>query len=104
MDDKHVHCKRGFVNADPRLLIESDVVCEVNTDCRDGGLLTETDKANLRLIAAAPELLAAVEWIRQYIAKHEDWIPTIESCPEAEYFDEVCTLIARVTGKNPKLP
>jgi hypothetical protein len=57
VDDKHVHCAKGFVNP----AIESDVVVEVNTDCHTGGLLTETDKANLRLVAASPDLLDALK-------------------------------------------
>jgi len=61
VDDRHVHCRDGFVNTDPRLLLEDDVVCEVNIDYRKGGLLTETDKANLKLIAAAPDLLEACQ-------------------------------------------
>lgn len=68
IDDKHIHCSKGFVNSDPRLMLESDVVCEVNTDCNAGGLLTDTDKANMALIVKAvnahDELVAALRLAR----------------------------------------
>jgi len=38
----------------------TDVVVQVDTECHSRGLLNETDQANLRLIAAAPELLEAL--------------------------------------------
>lgn len=58
VDDRHVHCQDGLTyphGQEP----ETDIIVEVNTDCHDNGLLNETDKANLQLIAAAPDLLAA---------------------------------------------
>jgi hypothetical protein len=67
VDDCHVHCTKGFVNKDPNLMFEDDVVCQVNTECRANGLLTATDKANLKLIASAPDLLSTLEAIKARI-------------------------------------
>jgi len=59
VDDRHVHCKAGLTY--PRgVEPETDVIVQVDTDCHSRGLLNETDQANLRLIAAAPELLEAL--------------------------------------------
>ena len=55
VDDKHIHAA-GYVYT--TALVDDDLVVEVNTDTRAGGLLTDTDRANLALIAMAPELLA----------------------------------------------
>lgn len=46
--------------------VDDDLVVEVNTSTRPYGLLTETDKANLALIAAAPKMLIAL----QHVAGH----------------------------------
>lgn len=60
VDDRHVHCKAGLTY--PRgVEPETDVIVQVDTDCHSRGLLNETDQANLRLIAAAPELFGVVE-------------------------------------------
>ena len=47
--------------------VDDDLVVEVNTSTRPYGLLTETDKANLALIAAAPDLLAALKGVMQEV-------------------------------------
>ena len=64
VDDKHIHCAKGLTlpyGQEP----ETDVIVEVNTDCHEGGILRGTDKANLRLIASAPDLLAALKEIAE---------------------------------------
>ena len=58
VDDKHIHAA-GYVYT--TALVDDDLVVEVNTDTRAGGLLTDTDRANLALIAAAPDLLEALQ-------------------------------------------
>lgn len=59
VDDRHIHREKGLTYP-PGVEPETDVVVLVDTDCHKNGLLNATDKANLRLIAAAPELLAAL--------------------------------------------
>lgn len=44
---------------------KSRLICEVRPDyCEKGGALSETDRANARLIAAAPSLLRALKALR----------------------------------------
>ncbi len=61
-DDRHIHPASGLTY--PRgVEPETDVIVLVDTDCHQNGLLNETDKANLRLIASAPCLLQACEQV-----------------------------------------
>jgi hypothetical protein len=57
-DDRHIHPKSGLTYP-PGIDPETDVIVMVDTDYHNNGLLNETDKANLRLISAAPDLLEA---------------------------------------------
>lgn len=60
VDDRHIHTAHGLTypsGTEP----ETDVVAMIDTDCHASGLLNDTDKANLNLISAAPELLAFAE-------------------------------------------
>ena len=85
VDDKHIHCAKGLTlphGQEP----ETDVICEVNTDCHADGLLTDTDKANLRLVAAAPDLLAALKSAVAQIEMSidlETWTPDTQGKLEA---------------------
>lgn len=59
VDDRHIHCATGLTyprGQEP----ETDIILAVDTDCHERGLLNKTDIANLRLAAAAPDLLAAL--------------------------------------------
>lgn len=59
VDDRHVHPLNGLTY--PRgVEPETDVIVVVDTDCHERGLINDTDRANLRLIAAAPALHAAL--------------------------------------------
>lgn len=71
-DDRHVHPDAGRLTYPPGVEPETDVIVLVDTDCHENGLLNETDKANLRLIAAAPEMLEALR----------------NALPACEYYDE----------------
>jgi hypothetical protein len=55
VDDRHIHAQTGFVYTSP--IVDDDLIVEVNTDTRPNGLLTDTDKANLDLIAEAFNVL-----------------------------------------------
>lgn len=66
VDDRHVHPENGLVYSQGH--IEDDVIVCVDTDARVGGLLSETDKANLRLISAAPDLLEACKDLMRHYA------------------------------------
>lgn len=59
-DDRHIHPAHGLAYP-PGVEPETDVIVLVDTDGHRHALLNETDKANLRLIAAAPEMLAALQ-------------------------------------------
>jgi hypothetical protein len=60
-DDRHVHPDNGRLAYPRGVEPETDVIVLVDTDQHDGGMLNETDKANLRLIAAAPQLLESLQ-------------------------------------------
>jgi len=59
VDDRHIHRQDGLTYSDP-YDPETDLIVMVDTDCHPNGLLNDTDKANLRLIALAPEMLEAL--------------------------------------------
>ena len=60
-DDRHIHPDNGRLTYPIGEPTETDVIVLVDTDQHPNGLLTETDKANLRLIAAAPTLAALAD-------------------------------------------
>jgi len=69
VDDRHIHCSTGLTypkGEEP----ETDVVVVVDTSCHKDGLLTATDKANLRLIAymrnTCEELVEAAQLVLDY--------------------------------------
>lgn len=74
VDDRHIHPDSGRLTYPAGQEPETDVILLVDTDCHKNGLLTATDKANLRLAAAAPELLAALEQLFEHCAMtHSKW-------------------------------
>lgn len=80
-DDRHIHPASGLTY--PRgVEPETDVIVLVDTDQHADGLLNETDKANLRLIAAAPDLLEALEKVTNSL-KHLPDIDCVKGMQEA---------------------
>lgn len=67
VDDESVHAEVAVHKA---RWGESDVVVAVPTEYRTDGLITDTDRANLRLIAAAPLMLQALEDLRKELRAH----------------------------------
>jgi len=62
-----------------------------------------TPEANARLIAAAPDLLAALQWIVDFVDEHPEWADSYfledEGSAERYWLDEARAAIAKAEGR-----
>lgn len=99
VDDRHVHCTGGHLTYPRGVEPETDVIVAVDTDSHARGLLNETDKCNLRLIASAPDLLAALERLANAVTAHRQAI-TIRALDElCDAEDNARDQIAKAKGQ-----
>lgn len=77
----------AWANYFPKVVTEKYIV--VGTEGMYGD--RETDLANARLIAAAPEMLEALNLCRQHMYEHA-------SNTQDHAFDKLCAAIAKATG------
>ncbi len=95
-DDRHIHPASGLTyprGQEP----ETDVIVLVDTDQHADGLLNETDKANLRLIAAAPEIFEALR--RAERAMTAALAPEKHHLPMAKAIADARALLAKIEGQ-----
>lgn len=84
-------------------------VCNVldNKEGEPRGPSVREADANARLIAQAPRLLEALNWITEFIAEHPEWDAESfrqrgEAASETEWFDAACKIIDEAEGKGRK--
>lgn len=92
-DDRHIHPDKGRLTYPPGIDPETDVIVLVDTDCHRDGLINDTDKANLRLIAAAPDLLEACKDAAEAFGHGKDFT-------QVAIVDQLERAIAKAEGRS----
>lgn len=82
------------------IVCEGKRVCDVSSTLKDDGefVLTDQDRANAHLIAAAPDLLEALEWTMRFVEQVRAESPLPAGSGEDISYKEARAALAKAYG------